>query len=92
MTCVDLGDFADTVVLPLQAMPTSWTNPGPQTAVVIYATVDACLRLQADATPGDFLLLAGAYARVRLDSGARLSVVAAAGATGEARVTLAGES
>ena len=92
MTCVDLGNFTDTVVLPLEAAPTSWTNPGPQTLAVVYATADACLRLDTDANPADFLLVARAYARVRLDNGERLSVLAATTATGEVRVTLAGES
>lgn len=92
MTCVELGNFTATAVLPLTDTAATWVNPGPQTAVVLYATADACLRLEADATPGDFLLAAGAYARARLDAGDRLSVIAATAAVGEARVTLAGEA
>ena len=92
MTCIDLGNFTTTAILPLDAAPATWVCPGPQTLAVVFASADACLRLSADATPADFLLLEGNYARVRLDAGDRLSVVAATAAAGEVRVTLAGEA
>ena len=92
---IDLGSFTTTAVLPLTGTPAAWTNPGPQTLAVVGAfAADACLSLTAEATPADFRLTAGDYARVRLDVGATLSVIGAeadAPAGAHARVTLAGD-
>jgi hypothetical protein len=93
MPVVNLGSFAATFVAPLTSEPTDWSNSGSETAVVVYASQPACLRIGQDATLDDFLLTGGSYAKVRIDVGEVLSFVAAAGASaGEVRITLAGES
>ena len=93
MLSVDLGRFAATTAVPIAAnTPATWTNPGPETAVVALADADALLSLTGDATAeAMFLLLSGAYVRFRLDAGASVSALAVS-AGGTLRLTRAGES